>query len=136
MFSRKLKYRLGGWYNYRIGYWFKFPESKAESIFYDIALLQGFKLTKQYRFTKHLPVLTRLKVFLFPFLHKSYRCDFRYKKYIIEIDSPYHNKIYDSKRDLFMNRYGFIIIRIDCKLLYKKKGLSEVQKVLKSIKSS
>lgn len=134
MFKRRLRYKLGGWYNYWFGYIFRFPESKAESIFYDLALSQGIKLKRQYRFTQHLPVLTRIKVFFFPCLHRSYRCDFRYKNYIIEIDSLFHNKKYDSKRDLLMSKYKFTVIRIDCKLLYNKQGKLEILNFLKGLK--
>jgi hypothetical protein len=131
MYQRKLKYRINGFCNY----WFGTSklESKSEEIFYNLALSQGLILEKQYRFTDNLPFARRVKVWLFPFLHKGFRCDFKFKKFIIEIDSPFHDYFKDLQRDRILNKAGYKVIRIDCNLLYSKEGLKAVKEEITRI---
>ena len=131
MYKQKFKYKVNRFLNYRAG--FSLFESASENKFYNIAFQNGIKLKRQYRFTKNLSLIKRLFIYMFPFLHKGYRCDFKYKNIIIEIDSVFHNKKYDLKRDILMKKYGFRIIRIDCKLLYSPKKSKEYKIVLNTI---
>jgi hypothetical protein len=70
---------------------------------------------------------------MLPFKHKGYRLDFTYKYMVFEIDSEYHNKAYDSRRDSVLRSYGYSITRIYWKDLYNKKKLSIMKKMLDKI---
>jgi hypothetical protein len=131
MYKQKLKYKINQFLNYRAG--FSLLESKGEEKFYNLCLSNGIRLKRQYRFTKHLSIYKRILIFLLPFLHNSFRCDFIYKKTIIEIDGAFHNKEYDRKRDILMQRYGFKIIRIEWSFLFKPKNSIEYKKLMKVI---
>lgn len=133
MYKQKLKYKVNQFLNYRAG--FSLLESKGEEIFYNLCLSKDIKLKRQYRFTKHLSIYKRILIFFLPFLHKSFRCDFRYKKVIIEIDGVFHNAEYDRRRDLLMKKYGFTVIRIKWSILFLPKKSVGYQNLLKTIQN-
>ncbi len=72
-------------------------DSKAEMIFYDKLIKENINFKFQYKIT-------------------PYRVDFLINdELIVEIDGPHHNdekqKIYDKKRDGYLESYGYKIIR-------------------------
>ena len=69
-------------------------DSKAEAIFYELLQRSGIKFTFQYNIG-------------------PYRVDYLVMGVlIIEIDGPEHDKIHDDKRDIYLRKMGYKIIRI------------------------
>lgn len=130
MYKRKLKYKVGSFLNNYLPIFF---ESKSEEIFYNLAKSKGVKLRKQVHFTHNQPLFRRILYKILPFLYKGYRCDFMIGYNVIEIDSEFHNKEYDNRRDDFMQMYGFKIYRIDWKGLYNKRGRKKALKIIKEL---
>ncbi len=69
-------------------------DSKAEQIFYDLLIQRGLKFEFQYKIG-------------------IYRADYLFAGIlVVELDGPQHEKNYDERRDQYMRRMGYVIIRI------------------------
>ena len=132
MYKQAYRYKINQFLNRNFG--FSNFESKSEKLFSILANNEGLRLRKQVRFTFNLGFWKRIYYFIFPFRFKGYRCDFVYYNYVIEIDSELHKPEKDLRRDQFMKRYGFKIIRIDWKTLYNMDGIEEIKRILRYIK--
>ena len=69
-------------------------DSKAEQIFYDLLIRRGLEFEFQYKIG-------------------IYRADYLFAGVlVVELDGPQHEKGYDERRDQYMRRMGYMIIRI------------------------
>jgi very-short-patch-repair endonuclease len=74
-------------------------DSKAESIFYQMLHEHGLRFDFQYSIG-------------------PYRADYLFSGFlVVELDGPQHEKDYDEKRDAYMRRMGYKIIRVPINIL-------------------
>ena len=73
-------------------------------------------------------VLNKIGIrYYFQYVIDPFIVDFCYRKYmlVIEVDGPYHNKEYDLKRDTFLKKKNYNILRFDLEDLYFKTDITE-----------
>lgn len=69
-------------------------DSKAEMIFYDMLIARGLKFEFQYSIG-------------------PYKADYLFAGFLVfELDGPQHNKAHDEKRDSYLRRMGYKVIRV------------------------
>ncbi len=90
-------------------------DSKAESIFYKILIESGLKFKFQYQIG-------------------PYRADYLFSGFlIVELDGPEHTKDHDDKRDQYMRKMGYKIIRVPIWILVSCPDaiISEIMEAIK-----
>lgn len=92
-------------------------DSKAEQIFYAMLVNSGLKFQYQYKIG-------------------PYRADYLFSGFlVVELDGPQHEKEHDAKRDEYMRRLGYKIIRVPLFVLMScpEAVIDEIKEIIKKV---
>lgn len=93
-------------------------DSKAEAIFYNMLIERGLKFEFQYQIG-------------------PYRADYLFAGFLVlELDGPQHQKERDDRRDLYMRKMGYKIIRVPIWILVSCPDvvIDEIQEAIKGVR--